>query len=96
MENEFRGIDPAEDGTGKDIGGDTPSDNPGNEESTTFVVDMPTDTEAIAAAYNAYQLVEGIDSQLCSRRDRERVERIKENALSIIDKALEFIKSGYG
>lgn len=58
-------------------------------------LEMPSDFEAIEAANTAYRLACEQDPMLMSKADRTRVERIKKNALFIIDEALKYIREPY-
>lgn len=59
------------------------------------IVEFPSDYEAIEAANTAYRLACEQDPMLLSTKDRKRLERIRENALFIIDAALQYIREPY-
>lgn len=58
-------------------------------------IEFPSDYEAIEAANTAYRLACEQDPMLLSKKDRDRLERIRENALFIIDEALKYIREPY-
>jgi hypothetical protein len=57
-------------------------------EETEFVVEETSRSEYIASSYNSILAVADFDTEMMSKKDAQRVKRIKRKALRIIDECI--------
>lgn len=57
-------------------------------EETEFIVEETSRSEYIASSYNSILAVADFDTEMMSKKDAQRVKRIKRKALRIIDECI--------